>query len=176
MLARRANCLQPRLKGDALEWQDWLAASLGFENRRGDHRPFRAPHYTVSIAGMRGRGARPGELSLAHDGVLFLDEAAEFSVHVLHTVTQALRLGRVHHGPSWSDHYHWPASFQLVVHMLPCPCGYRGHRTRKCECTDAQVAAYWNRIDILRPFLPHQATCVTPTMAQLTAQRGDTHG
>jgi len=111
------------------------------------HRPFRAPHHTISHAGLVGGGnwPRPGEISLAHHGVLFLDELPEFSYRVLEVLRQPLEEGRILLVRTARSHV-FPARFQLVAAMNPCPCGYRGHPTRSCGCTQLQVQRYTARL------------------------------
>jgi magnesium chelatase family protein len=111
-------------------------------------RPFRAPHHTISDAGLIGGGAgqpRPGEVSLAHNGLLFLDEFPEFPRNVLEILRQPLEDGAVTIARSAMT-LHFPASFMLVAAMNPCPCGYYGDPTRECRCTPAIIQRYLGKI------------------------------
>jgi magnesium chelatase family protein len=111
-------------------------------------RPFRAPHHTISPAGLVGGGvgwARPGELSLAHRGVLFLDEMPELSQTVLEVMRQPLEDGVVSIGRARGTVV-FPARFMLVGAMNPCPCGYAGDTTRACTCQSSAVDRYQKRL------------------------------
>ncbi|MFM1650752.1 YifB family Mg chelatase-like AAA ATPase [Brevibacillus sp. B_LB10_24] len=112
-------------------------------------RPFRAPHHTITAAALIGGGAqtpRPGECSLAHGGILFLDELPEFSRHVLEVLRQPLESGQVTIGRA-RQVFSYPARFLLVGSMNPCPCGYFGSRDqRECTCTPEQIQRYRSRL------------------------------
>lgn len=110
-------------------------------------RPYRAPHHSASSVALVGGGSqpRPGEISLAHNGVLFLDELPEFPRAVLEVLREPLESGRVTISRA-ARQADFPARFQLVAAMNPCPCGYLGHPADKCRCTPDQVSRYRSRI------------------------------
>ncbi len=111
------------------------------------HRPFRAPHHTISEVALVGGGShpRPGEISLAHHGVLFLDEMPEFDRRALEVLRQPLEAGAVHIARAARTAV-FPARFILVAAMNPCPCGYAGDPGRECRCTPLQSQRYRNRL------------------------------
>lgn len=113
----------------------------------GGVRPFRSPHHSASLAGLVGGGSpiRPGEISLAHRGVLFLDELAEFKVSVLQGIRQPLETGSVTITRA-DGNVVFPAQFMLVAATNPCPCGYFGDDRHECTCTVPQIRTYQNRI------------------------------
>jgi magnesium chelatase family protein len=110
-------------------------------------RPFRAPHHTISNVALVGGGTtpRPGEISLAHHGILFLDELPEFDRRVLEALRQPLEEGRIAVARA-ARSVVFPARFLLVAAMNPCPCGFRGHARRACRCAPGQVERYVGRI------------------------------
>ena len=110
-------------------------------------RPFRSPHHSSSAVSLIGGGSnpRPGEISLAHEGVLFLDELPEFPRHVLETLRQPLESGEVHVSRA-QQQVTFPANFQFIAAMNPCPCGYYGDGTAKCHCTEDQIDKYRSKI------------------------------
>ena len=114
---------------------------------RWRRRPFRAPHHTASAAALVGGGSdpRPGEVSRAHNGVLFLDELPEFKRSVLEVLREPLESGRITISRAGAQ-ADFPARFQLVAAMNPCPCGYLGDPAADCACSAERVAAYRGRI------------------------------
>jgi magnesium chelatase family protein len=146
LLAQRLPGLLPPLDADeALEVAS-VESAAGRRPRLGGCRPFRSPQHTASVAALIGGGSlRPGELSLAHLGVLFLDELPEFARNALEALREPLKSGVV--AVSRAKYAcEFPARFQLVAAMNPCPCGYAGDRRGRCRCTADQVARYRNRI------------------------------
>jgi magnesium chelatase family protein len=149
MLAERLpGILPPMTEEEALESAAVQSlGSNGFDVRNWARRPFRAPHHTASAVALVGGGSlpRPGEISMAMHGVLFLDELPEFERGVLEVLREPLESGRitVSRAARQAD---FPARFQLVAAMNPCPCGYLGHYSGKCHCTPEQVARYRRRI------------------------------
>ncbi len=150
MLARRLPTILPALRDDeALEVTaiHSVAGLLPGGAPVLAGRPFRAPHHSISSAGLVGGGSspRPGEVSLAHHGVLFLDEMLEFPRHVLESLRQPLEDGRVVIARA-SRSTAYPARFSLVGAMNPCPCGNAGEPTRMCTCSANDVARYSARL------------------------------
>ncbi|MCE5236951.1 YifB family Mg chelatase-like AAA ATPase [bacterium] len=150
MLARRMpGILPPMDLSEALEVTKLysVAGLMGEKSSLVRQRPFRAPHHTVSTPGLVGGGSipRPGEISLAHNGVLFLDELPEFSAQALEVLRQPLEDGQVTIARAQST-LSFPASFQLVAAMNPCPCGYRTDPVRQCACAAGQIQRYLKRI------------------------------
>ena len=149
MLAQRLpGLLPPMTQQEALESAAMQSlGSAGFDVSKWKQRPYRAPHHTASGVALVGGGSnpRPGEISMAMHGVLFLDELPEFERKVLEVLREPLESGRITISRA-ARQAEFPAQFQLVAAMNPCPCGYLGHQNGKCRCTPDQVARYRSRI------------------------------
>jgi magnesium chelatase family protein len=150
MMARRVGGILPPLVFDeALEVTSIhsVAGLLGAGHGLISERPFRAPHHTISDVALVGGGQnpRPGEISLAHHGVLFLDEMAEFNRSVLEVLRQPLEEGCVRIARALRS-VSFPARFMLIGAMNPCPCGYHGDPSRPCRCSPMQIARYASRL------------------------------
>ena len=150
MLAKRMSSIMPDMTLEEKIETSKIYSVLGLLKKNQpliSERTFRAPHHTISPAGLTGGGAipRPGELSLAHNGILFLDEFPEFSRNSLESLRQPLEDGfvtisRVHSSLTY------PSSVLLIAAMNPCPCGFYGHPTRQCTCSYKNVQKYLSRI------------------------------
>jgi magnesium chelatase family protein len=149
MLASRLPGILPAMQdGEALEVAAIASISqVGLDISRWRQRPFRAPHHTASAIALVGGGSlpMPGEISLAHQGVLFLDELPEFSRHVLEVMREPLESGRIVISRARRRET-YPARFQLVAAMNPCPCGLLGEASGRCHCTSEQIQRYRSRI------------------------------
>ena len=150
MLARRIPSILPAMGFDeAIETTAVMSVSGLLENGTAlvTQRPFRAPHHTISDVGLVGGGTspKPGEVSLAHNGVLFLDELPEFKKHALEVLRQPLEDGRVNISRALQS-LTYPARVMLVAAMNPCPCGYLGDPTHSCSCTPLAIKRYRSRI------------------------------
>ncbi len=149
MLAMRLPGLLPPLtEAEAMEVAGIASISAqGFDPARWGHRPFRAPHHAASANAIVGGGSRlrAGEISLAHRGVLFLDELPELDRRVLEALREPLESGAVHLARA-ASHLELPAAFQLVAAMNPCPCGYLGDEARLCRCGPRRIQRYRERL------------------------------
>ncbi len=139
--------LPPMTEEEALASAAVQSLNGGFRIEAWRQRPFRAPHHTASAVALVGGGGnpRPGEISLAHHGVLFLDELPEFDRKVLEVLREPLESGHITISRA-ARQAEFPARFQLIAAMNPCPCGYLGHHNGKCRCTPDQVARYRGKI------------------------------
>jgi len=150
MLARRLPTILPNMTlAEALETTKIhsVAGRLPRDTPLVATRPFRDPHHTISNAGLIGGGSipRPGEVSLAHHGVLFLDEIAEFRREVLEVLRQPMEDGLVTIARAATS-LTYPASFMLAAAMNPCPCGYHGDNSHECACSPSQIQKYMSRL------------------------------
>ena len=150
MLAQRLPGILPPLdEAEALATTKVYSVAPGVPRPQGliTHRPFRAPHHTISAAGLVGGGTvpRPGEVSLAHNGVLFLDEITEFRRDVLEVLRQPMESGEVVISRA-AGSLKFPARFQLAAAANPCPCGHLGDPRRECRCTPPEVRRYRARL------------------------------
>ena len=148
MLAcRLPGLLPPMTQEAALESAAVLSLAGQFRPENFRRPPYRAPHHTASSAALVGGGSvpRPGEISLAHQGVLFLDELPEFDRRVLEALREPLESGRIHISRA-ARQAEFPAQFQLVAAMNPCPCGYHGDAKGRCRCTPDQVLRYRSKL------------------------------
>ena len=146
MLSRRLpGLLPPMAELEALETATIHSVTGHFEAARWQERPFRAPHHTASAAALVGGGVdpRPGEISMAHGGVLFLDEFTEFDRRVLESLREPLENGHITVARA-RRRVNYPARFQLIAAMNPCPCGYHGQA--RCRCTPDQIKRYLGKL------------------------------
>lgn len=148
MLAPRfPGILPPMTEQEAIESAAVQSLNSRFSPERWKIRPFRSPHHTASGVALIGGGGnpRPGEISLAHHGVLFLDELPEFDRHVLEVLREPLESGHIVISRA-ARQAEFPAQFQLIATMNPCPCGWQGHPSGKCHCTLDTIARYQRRL------------------------------
>ena len=150
MLAKRLPSILPDMsRTEALEATEIhsIAGLTSKEQPLLTERPFRSPHHTISAVGLSGGGSvpKPGEISLAHNGILFLDEFPEFRRDVLEVLRQPLEDGVVTISRAFGT-FSYPSRFMLVCAMNPCKCGWYGHPSGQCTCTEASVAQYLKRL------------------------------
>lgn len=148
MLASRLPSILPRLDDDAALEVGAIASVAGcFDALKWGIPPFRQPHHTTSAAALAGGGSvpRPGEVSMSHFGALFLDELPEWRRDAIEVLREPLETGRISIARA-ARTSEFPARFQLIAAMNPCPCGYLGDSARECRCTPEQIARYRNRI------------------------------
>ncbi|GJM05572.1 MAG: ATP-dependent protease [marine bacterium B5-7] len=149
MLAERLPSIMPAMT-DKQALESAAIASIsnkGFDPTTWRQRIFRSPHHSASSVALVGGGShpKPGEISLAHNGVLFLDELPEFNRHVLEVLREPLESGRIVISRA-ANQVEYPANFQLIAAMNPCPCGYLGDASSRCRCTEEQTHRYQNKI------------------------------
>lgn len=179
MLAERLPGILPPL-GESEALESCAVRSVAGETVVPDawrRRPFRAPHHTASAAALVGGGSRPrpGEISLAHHGVLFLDELPEFERRVLEVLREPMESGRIVISRA-ARQSTFPAQFQLVAAMNPCPCGHAGDPGGRCRCTPDQISRYRGRLS--GPLLDRidlQVEVPRVPLREMTGPRGDTH-
>ncbi len=147
LAARLSGILPPMTDEEALESAAVQSLTSGFQVERWRLRPYRAPHHTASAVALVGGGSppRPGEISLAHRGLLFLDELPEFDRRVLEVLREPLESGRITISRA-ARQADFPARFQLVAAMNPCPCGYLGHPVVRCRCSPDAIDRYQSRL------------------------------
>lgn len=148
LLARCLPGLLPELtEQEALEVAAVESISLGFDSQRWKQRPFRSPHHSSSAVALVGGGShpKPGEISLAHRGILFLDELPEFGRSVLEVLREPLESGEIHLARA-ARKATYPADFLLVAAMNPCPCGHLGDPRKPCVCSEGQIRRYQSRL------------------------------
>jgi magnesium chelatase family protein len=165
LASRLPGILPPMTESESLEVAALASISnAGLDHRKWGVRPFRTPHHSCSSVALAGGGSRPrpGEISLAHNGVLFLDELPEFGRHTLEILREPMESGRIVISRA-ARQATFPARFQLVTAMNPCPCGMSGDDSGRCYCSAEQIQRYRTRIsgplldridiqvDVLRP-------------------------
>ncbi|MDR2155051.1 MAG: YifB family Mg chelatase-like AAA ATPase [Burkholderiaceae bacterium] len=177
MLAQRfAGLLPPMDVEQALESAAIASLAGTFSLDCWQSRPTRSPHHTASAVALVGGGSppRPGEISLAHEGVLFLDELPEFPRAALEALREPLESGRITISRA-AQRAEYPAHFQLIAAMNPCPCGYLGARVRACRCTPDQIARYQGKLSgpLLDRIDLHVEVAALPSDELLTAPPGE---
>ncbi len=177
MLAQRfASLLPPMSTTEALESAALASLAGRFDLSRWAQRPTRAPHHSASAVALVGGGSppRPGEVSLAHHGVLFMDELPEFPRHALEALREPLENGHITIARA-ARQAEFPARFQLIAAMNPCPCGYLGHAQRSCRCTPDQIARYQGKLSgpLLDRIDLHIEVPSLPPQELLTAPAGE---
>ena len=177
MLAQRfADLLPPMSVDEALQAAALASLSGRFCAQRWAQRPTASPHHTASAVALVGGGSppRPGEISLAHHGVLFLDEFPEFSRAALEALREPLETGRITIARA-AQRAEFPARFQLIAAMNPCPCGFWGSAQQRCRCTPDQVARYQRKLSgpLLDRIDLHVEVPALPAAQLLAASRAD---
>lgn len=186
MAARRLpSILSPLTKEESLKVTQIHSLAGMLENTKSliKYTPFRMPHHSVSVEGINGGGKviRPGEVSLAHHGILFLDEAPEFKKGVLQALREPIEAEKVVITRAQMSIW-FPASFQLILAANPCPCGNLGRKQKVCFCSQAEVYRYWkrlgnallDRIDIrvpVKPVSPEELVGVSGDSSKVIRER-----
>jgi magnesium chelatase family protein len=182
MLAQRLpGLLPPMTEPEALESASVRSiAGMPLSIAQWSVRPFRSPHHTASAVALVGGGSvpRPGEISLANNGILFLDELPEFDRRVLEVLREPLETGNITVSRA-AHHAEFPAKFQLIAAMNPCPCGYLGDAVGRCRCTDERIQRYRSKISgplldrldmhVEMPRVPIEALRTSSTAIESTA-------
>lgn len=148
LASRLPGILPPMTEGESLQAAALASVSqAGLDHKTWGIRPFRTPHHSCSNVALAGGGARPrpGEISLAHNGVLFLDELPEFGRHALEVLREPMESGRIVISRA-ARQASFPARFQLVAAMNPCPCGLGGDKSGRCSCSSEQIQRYRGKI------------------------------
>ena len=148
LASRLPGILPPMTESESLEVAALASVShVGLDHRLWGIRPFRTPHHSCSSVALAGGGSRPrpGEISLAHNGVLFMDELPEFGRHTLEILREPIESGRIVISRA-ARQATFPAHFQLVTAMNPCPCGMSGDESGRCNCSGEQIQRYRNRV------------------------------
>ena len=148
LASRLPGILPPMTERESLEAAALASISqAGLDHHKWGIRPFRTPHHSCSGVALAGGGSRPrpGEISLAHNGVLFLDELPEFGRHTLEILREPIESGRIVISRA-TRQATFPARFQLITAMNPCPCGYYNHPSHECSCLPGKVPQYLNRV------------------------------
>jgi magnesium chelatase family protein len=177
LASRLPGILPPMTERESLEVAALASVSQsGLDHRQWGIRPFRTPHHSCSNVALAGGGVRPrpGEISLAHNGVLFLDELPEFGRHTLEILREPIESGRIVISRA-ARQATFPARFQLIAAMNPCPCGLSGDESGRCQCSAEQVQRYRNRIS--GPLLDRidiQIEVLRPKKSILTASNRNT--
>jgi len=176
LAARLPGILPPMTEAEALESAAiQSAANAGFDPSRWGERPFRAPHHSASSVALVGGGSppRPGEISLAHHGVLFLDELPEFQRGALEALREPVESGTIAIARAARQAV-FPARFQFVAAMNPCPCGYLGDASGRCKCAPQAIARYRSRISgPLADRIDIKVEAPAPRETELTGQPGE---
>jgi magnesium chelatase family protein len=150
MLAKRISTILPKMSFDEIMEITRIYSISGFLSSNSNlikNRPFRNPHHTITDVGLIGGGVypKPGEISLAHNGVLFLDEITEFSRNVLESLRQPMEDGEIVISRNRAS-FKFPSKFMLIASANPCPCGYLGDSFNKCKCSHYQISNYRKKL------------------------------